>query len=103
MALATSTTTSPCSQQTAPNFSFGWYVGSCVIAGGFTIGVVPGGELSPAVLAGVAMLFLPTSTLPGSCCSSWRAAYAHWLSLVSTNGYEAHFEGFLIETFNGFP
>merc|ERR1719401_2114359 len=38
------------------NFFFGLAIASCVTAGGFAVGAVSGGELNPAVSAGVATL-----------------------------------------------
>jgi len=61
--LATATTKRPSSQLTAQNFYFGLAIGSCVTAGGFAIGSVSGGELNPAVSAGVAMMGIMS---PGS-------------------------------------
>mmetsp|Transcript_62426 Transcript_62426/g.157972 ORF Transcript_62426/g.157972 Transcript_62426/m.157972 type:complete len:1101 (+) Transcript_62426:114-3416(+) len=54
--LATATIAKPSSQPTSQNFYFGLSIGSCVTAGGFAIGAVSGGELNPAVSAGIAML-----------------------------------------------
>jgi len=51
--LAVATAVPPASQATGRNFYFALAIGSCIIAGGCSIGAVSGAELNPAVSAGI--------------------------------------------------
>merc|ERR1719440_314711 len=51
--LATATVSRPRSQRSNRNSFFGLAIACCVIAGGFAIGKVSGGELNPAVTLGI--------------------------------------------------
>jgi aquaporin Z len=53
LAVATSSTAKETFQQTNQIFYFGLAIAACVIAGGFAIGGISGGELNPAVSLGI--------------------------------------------------
>merc|ERR1719460_275736 len=53
--LATATVIPPVSQKSKQNSFFGLAIGACVIAGGFAIGGISGGELNPAVSLGISL------------------------------------------------
>lgn len=54
--LAVATTKKPLSQTTSQKFYFALSIAACVVAGGFAVGSVSGGELNPAVALGLTVL-----------------------------------------------